>query len=117
MKIIFTVSFNKLLSGFPMITEEDIIELIKRYPNSNNLVTIDNIDVSKIIKWYLFSKKIRILILLQTVKWKFIPVSIVKKETFRWKNITKENYQQLFGSDIDKAIGDIDHGKYTETLF
>ncbi len=50
MKIIFTASFHKLLSGFPMITEEDIIELVKKYPNSNNLVVIDNIDVSKIIK-------------------------------------------------------------------
>ena len=50
MKIIFTVTFKKLLSSFPMIAEGDIIELIKRYPNSNNLVVIDNIDVSKIIK-------------------------------------------------------------------
>ena len=114
MKIIFTNSFNKKLLQLWNISEENIINLIKKYPNTNNLIVIDNIETSKVIKGYLFSKKIRILILFEYIKWKFIPVSIVKKETSKWKNIMKNNYIELFWNDIDKTIIDYENNNYIE---
>jgi len=114
MKIIFTNSFNKKLLQLWNISEENIINLIKKYPNTNNLIVIDSIETSKIIKGYLFSKKIRILILFEYIKWKFIPVSIVKKEISKWKNIMKNNYIELFWNDIDKVIIDYDNNDYIE---
>ncbi len=116
MKIIFTDSFNKKLLQLWSISNKDIINLIKKYPNTNNLVVIDNINTSKIIKGYLFSKKIRILILFEYIKWKFIPVSIVRKESPKWKNIVKSNYIELFWNDIDKVIADIDNNNWEEII-
>jgi len=63
------------------------------------------------------SKKVTILVLFQNVKWKFIPVSIVKKETSKWKNITKQNYIDLFLGDIEKSIKDLDENKFEEINF
>ena len=114
MKIIFTDSFKKNLIKLWSISENDIINLIKKYPNTTNLITIDNIESSKILKWYLYSKKVRILILFEYIKWKFIPVSIVKKETSKWQNIMKENYIELFWGDIDRVIIDYDNENYQE---
>ncbi len=116
MKIIFTQNFKKSLSKISSISKEDIIYLIKKYPNTNNLVLIDNLDSSQVLKGYLLSKKVRILILFQNIKWKFIPVSIVKKETSKWTNITKENYINLFLSDIEKSITDIDENNFEEII-
>lgn len=117
MKIIFTQSFKKVLSKISSISKDDIILLIKKYPNTTNLILIDNLDSSQILKGYLLSKKVRILILFQSIKWKFIPVSIVKKETSKWKNITKENYIDLFLGDIEKSIKDIDENNFEEIIF
>jgi len=114
MKIIFTLSFNKILSKIDSINKDDIIYLIKKYPNTNNLILIDNINDSKVIKWYLLWKKVRILILFQEIKGKIIPVSIVKKETTKWKNITKDNYVWLFLNDIERSIFDIDNKLFEE---
>ncbi len=114
MKIIFTDSFSKKLVQLWIINKQDIINLIKKYPNTNNLIVIDNIETSKIIKGYLYFKKVRILILFEYIKGKFIPVSVVKKETSKWKNIMKNNYIELFWNDIDKTIVDYDNNNYTE---
>ena len=81
------------------------------------MVLIDNFDSSEILKWYLLAKKVRILVLFQNIKWKFIPVSIVKKETSKWKNITKENYIELFLNDIEKSIKDLDNNDFEEVSF
>lgn len=114
MKIIFTYSFKKNLLKLWNINENDIINLVKKYPNTRNLITIESINTSKILKWYLYSKKIRILILFEYIKWKFIPVSIMKKETSKWKNIMKDNYIELFWNDIDKVIIDYDNNNFEE---
>jgi len=114
MKIIFTTSFDKKLLQLWNIDRKKVINLIKRYPNTNNLIVIDTIETSKIIKWYLYSKKIRILVLFEYIKWKFIPISIVKKESSKWKNIMKNNYIDLFGNDIDKAIYDYNNNNFIE---
>ncbi len=117
MKIVFTKNFDKLLLKLKIISQNEIISLIKKYPNTKDLIIIDNLEVAKVLKWYLSWKKIRLLVLFQYIKWKFIPISIVKKETFKWQNITKENYIKLFWNDIDKSISDIDNNNYTEVIF
>ena len=114
MKIVFTNNFKKSLEKISSISKENIILLLQKYPHTTNLVIIDKIDNWEIIKGYLFSKKIRILILFQNLKWKFIPVSIVKKESAKWKNITKQNYIELFLNDIDKSINDLDNNNFEE---
>lgn len=112
-QILFTKTFEKLLYKLWSISKDDIINLIKKYPNTNNLEKIDDIDFQTfVIKGYLLSKKVRILILFQNVKSKFIPVSIVKKESKDWWNITKENYIEIFWNHIDKSIIDIDNNDY-----
>ncbi|MDD5769870.1 MAG: hypothetical protein PHE25_02790 [Candidatus Gracilibacteria bacterium] len=116
MKVIFTNSFNKKLSKISSILKEDIIYLLKKYPNTNNLVLIDDLGNSKILKGYLLSKKIRILVLFQNVKSKIIPVSVIKKETSKGKNITKENYIDLFLNDIEKSIKDLDNNNFEEII-
>ncbi len=115
MKIIFTNTFKKKLLKMWNLVELDIISLVKKYPNTNNLIIIDTIKTSKILKWYLLSKKIRILILFEYVKNTFIPISIIKKESYRWENIIKNNYIELFWNDIDKTINEYDNNMYIET--
>lgn len=113
-KIILTKTFNKLLSKIWSISKQNIIDLIKKYPNSNNLIEIDILTGSVVLKGYLLSKKIRILILFQNIKWKFIPIYILKKETKKWYNISKDNYIELFWNYIDKITIDIDNNEFEE---
>ena len=75
---------------------------------------IDKLEDYEVIKWYLLFKKIRILVLFQFVKWKFLPISIVKKESSKWNNIMKNNYINLFWNDIDKILLDIENNKFIE---
>lgn len=116
MKVIFTNSFTKLLSKNINISKENIVYLLSKYPNTSNLILIDSFDDSLVLKWYLLSKKVRILVLFQNVKWKFIPISIVKKESFKWRNITKNNYIDLFVNDIQKSIKDLDNDNFEEVF-
>lgn len=115
MRIIFTESFKKSLKNLWHITQSQIVNLIQKYPHTSQLIIIDEFDSTKILKWYLYSKKIRILILFEQVKGVYIPISIIKKETKKWENIMKKNYIEIFGNDIEKAISDYENDRYTET--
>jgi hypothetical protein len=50
MEIIFTKSFLKKLESIKIISKEDIISLVRKYPSSVNLITIDNFENSKVLK-------------------------------------------------------------------
>ncbi|PCI24381.1 hypothetical protein COB57_05190 [Candidatus Peregrinibacteria bacterium] len=107
-----TSSFQKSLKKINSITESDLISLFKKYPNSRQIIELDRLNDSKILKCYLLSKKVRCLVLFQYVKNIFIPVSIVKKESKFGKNISKKNYENLFSHDIEKAINDVQSHNY-----
>lgn len=117
MKIVFTDSFLKRLNKLWNIKKDNIFDLIKKYPDTNNLILLDFFDNSKILKWYLLSKNIRIMILFEFCKWKFIPFYIWKKETKKCNNITKNNYIDLFWNDIDKILNEVINKKVEEIEF
>lgn len=64
------------------------------------------------LKRYLLRKKVRALVLLCNVKGKYLPISVVKKETHQGKNISKETYIELFGNDILKIMKEVEKGNY-----
>ncbi len=93
---------------------KQVQDILSKYPNTRSLIQIDEFDDTIILKGYLLSKKVRILVLFQYVNNIFIPISLVKKESKKWNNITKQNYIDFFENDIDKAIVDIDTKDYKE---
>lgn len=117
MKIVFTNHFLKKLEKLWNLNKNDVLNLVKKYPDTKNLILLDSFDDLKILKWYLLSKKIRILVLFEMVKWKFAPVYIWKKESRKWANITKNNYLELFWNDIDKVTSEILEEKSEEIEF
>jgi hypothetical protein len=50
MKIVFTKNFDKLLLKLKIISQNEVISLIKKYPNTKDLIIIDNLEVAKVLK-------------------------------------------------------------------
>ena len=117
MKVIFSKHFLKLLNNLWSIKKNDILNLLKKYPETKNLISLDSIWNAKVLKWYLFSKKIRIMILFEFIQWRFIPFYIWKKESKKCKNITKNNYIEFYIWDIDKIYFEIDNDIFEEIEF
>ncbi|MGK5092728.1 hypothetical protein WDW89_12030 [Deltaproteobacteria bacterium TL4] len=114
MNIAFCDSFLKQLNKLGSVKLIDIKTLLRKYPNTPNIVELDHFESgTSIVKCYLLSKKIRLLVLLRTSQGNFIPISIVRKETKEGKNITKENYQELFKNSIDRILKEYTEDKYT----
>ena len=114
-RIIFSETFLKKLKKLKL-SENTITNLISKIPNTKLAIKIDDFANFQVYKWYLNSKKIRIIILLQKVNNTYIPVSIFKKETKQWYNLTKETYQKYCLSDIEKTIADYKSKKFKEII-
>lgn len=112
MKVFFSFSFLKNLNKIRSINNNDILDLLKKYPNTKGIKKIDSFGGNEVLKCYLLKKKVRALVLLNKVKQKFVPISIIKKETRKGKNITKETYIDFFYEDILKIINEINNGEY-----
>jgi len=110
--IIITNTFSKNLKKLKSIWLENIKNEIEKHNSGlNNFIELIDLDWNKIYKWYLLSKKVRILTYFQKVWNKFIPFYIVNKETKYWYNITS-NLEDFYLRQLDKSIEDIDSKKY-----
>jgi len=106
--ILITNTFSKNFKKMKSIDYKDISIEIKKYKSwLKNFIELDEEDWNKILKWYLLSKKVRLLTYFQKVWWVFVPFYIVKKETKYWFNITS-NLEQKYLNQLDKCILDIE---------
>lgn len=102
MNLVLCPSFVKQLKKLKSIQIDDVKALLRKFPNTNNIEVIDHHEEDKVLKCYLLQKKVRSIVFLMIETNLFIPVSIVKKESKTGKNITKENYSDLFEGEILK---------------
>lgn len=110
--ILITDSFKKLLWKIKSVWIENIkIEIWKHKSGNNNFIENWYIRERKVLKWYLLSKKIRLLILFQEKNWKYLPFYVVKKETKDGWNITKDSLQDL-EDKLDKIFKDLETGRF-----
>ncbi len=114
MKLIITKTFYKKLDKIKSVSLESIENLVSKIPDTNLVFEIDSFDNSIIFKWYLNSKKVRIVILFEKIENNYLPVSLLKKESKNWYNITKDNYIDFCLTDINKTIEDYNNGFYQE---
>lgn len=112
MKVLFSPSFLKDLNKIRSINRKDILNLLKKYPHTKGIMKIDSFEKNEVLKCYLLKKKVRALVLLNKVKQIFVPISVIKKETHKGKNISKETYIDLFYQDISKIMKEIDNDDY-----
>ena len=107
--ILISKTFKKDLWKIKSINISDIKLEIKKHDSwLDNFKCINKTDNSLILKWYLLSKKVRILIYFTRINWNYIPYYIVKKESKFWKNIRNEMID-LVEHKLEKAICDIDN--------
>lgn len=110
--ILITKTFEKLLLKIKSISIHDVILEINKHQNwLDNFKEIWVIKQRKVIKWYLLSKKIRIVILFQEKNWSYLPFYIVKKETKIWYNISKYSLSEL-ESKLDNIFDDLEKWNY-----
>lgn len=114
MQVLFCPSFLKELKKIRSVHKEDITKLLKKYPHTKEIIQIDQFEGNEVLKCYLLSKKIRALVLLCKLKEKFVPISVIRKETQKGKNISKENYVELFKNDISKIMSEVESNNYEE---
>ncbi len=116
MKLLLAASFTKQVRKLGTINIEDIKVLLHKYPNTDNIVEIDKHGDYTVLKCYLFNKKLRGIIFLSKTGI-YVPIAISKKESTKGKNITKGNYLQLYGGNMDRVFEDIAKNRYnTESL-
>ena len=73
---------------------------------------IFQIWASLVSECYLLKKKVRGLVLLNKVKDKFVPISVIRKETNKGNNISKETYIDIFYQNILKIMKEIEEENY-----
>jgi len=110
--ILITSTFNKLLSKIKSVSIDDIRLEINKHNNwIGNFKAIWIVNWRKIIKWYLLSKKVRLVVLFQEKNKNYLPFYIVKKETKDWYNISKYNLSDLI-SKLDNIFNDLEKWEY-----
>ncbi len=110
--ILITKTFDKLLVKIKSVSLDDVkIEINKHKNWIDNFKTIWVIKWRKVIKWYLLSKKVRLVVLFQEKNWTYLPFYIVKKETKEWYNISAYSLDDLH-SKLDKIFDDLDNWNY-----
>jgi hypothetical protein len=94
--IIITDSFEKILLKIKSVWIDEIRQEIYKHKNwLNNFKLIWTIKGRKVLKGYMLSKKIRIVVLFKESNWYYLPFYIAKKETKDWYNISKYSLQDL----------------------
>ena len=112
MKILFTPTFLKSLEKLGIVSKKDITELLKKYPNTNLITKLKVTNNTETLKYYLHQKKVRACILFNRYEDNFIPIDIVRKESRKGKNITKETFLKLFESSLLRVIGEVKQDNY-----
>ena len=106
--ILVTQTFQKALSKIKSVNFNDILSEIKKHSSGlQNFIEIWEIDTKKVLKWYLNSKKVRLVVLFKENNWNYFPFYIVKKETKQWYNISKQSLKLLEG-ELDKHYEDLE---------
>jgi len=110
--ILISKSFEKDLLKIKSISINDVnIEIKKHNSWLKNLKIIKKSKIWITFKWYLLSKKVRVLIYFTCINNNYIPYYIVKKETKVWKNIRNEMLDSI-ESKLDKCIYDIENENF-----
>lgn len=110
--ILVTDTFLKSLWKIKSVTFKNIeLEITKQKLGLNNLIKLIDKEKYIIYKWYLLSKKVRLLVYYKKVWDIFIPFYIVKKETKYWYNITSE-LEAVYFNQLDKSLKDIENKKF-----
>lgn len=112
MQVLFCHTFLKTLKKIGSITKEDVLKLLVKYPHTKDIIKIDDFDGNDVLKCYLLKKKVRALVLLAKVKEEYVPIAVVKKETDKGKNISKETYIDSFAQNIMKVMQEIEDGDF-----
>lgn len=110
--IIITETFEKILNKIKSISIEDVnLEITKHKNWLNNFKTIWILKNRQVIKGYLLSKKVRLVVLFHEKNWNYLPFYIAKKETKDWFNISKYFLKDL-DSKLDNIFKDLNNWKY-----
>ena len=110
--ILVTNTFKKLLSKIKSVSIDEIKNEIEKYNNwIDNFKTIGFLRNRKVIKGYLLSKKVRLIVLFKENSWNYLPFYIVKKETKDWYNISKLSLKDL-DNKLDNIFEDLEKWSY-----
>lgn len=110
--ILITKTFLKLLSKIKSVWLDDIsLEINKHKTWLDNFKIIWIIENRKILKWYLLSKKIRLIVLFQEKNWSYLPFYLAKKETKDWYNISKYSLDEIV-KKLDNIFIDLENWDY-----
>lgn len=110
--ILITETFEKLLLKVKSISLKDVeLEINKHKSWLNNFKRIGELRNRTVIKWYLLSKKVRLVVLFQENNWNYLPFYVAKKETKDWFNISKDSLKEL-ENKLDNVFFDLDSWKY-----
>ena len=110
--ILITDTFKKLLEKISSISIDDVInEIEKNKAGLNNFKKIWKINWKLILKWYLLSKKVRLVVYFKEQSWNYMPLYIAKKESKEWYNISSKTISSL-DSIINKSFDDLVEWKY-----
>lgn len=112
MPILFCTSFLKSLKKIRSIDTNDICALLTKYPNTTEIKIIDKYGEYEILKCYLSGKRVRVIVFVTIAKGKYVPFAVVKKESKKGRNITKDNYIELFSGDITRVLKDVRESNY-----
>ncbi|MFK7780343.1 MAG: hypothetical protein QM490_04275 [Candidatus Gracilibacteria bacterium] len=110
--ILITKTFKKLLDKIKSVGVDDIkIKIDKHKSGLENFIEIGKLKNRKVLKGYLFHKKVRILVLFQEKNGNYLPFYIIKKERKYGKNITKDSLNRLSGN-LDNIFEDLENNNY-----
>lgn len=110
--IIITETFEKLLSKIKSVWLDEVrLEIDKHEKGLDNFKTIGILKNRKVLKWYLLSKKVRLVVLFQENNGNYLPFYVVKKETKDGYNVSKYSLEDL-NSKLDNIFNDLDTWKY-----
>ena len=84
---------------------------------SPHIKSIDHFGDYEILKCYLLNKQVRMMVFFTIAKEKYVPFAVIKKESKKGRNITKDNYIDLFSGDIWRVLQDVKAGNRVLTIF
>lgn len=115
--IIITETFEKSFKKFKWVFLTDLLTEIKKHNDGlNNFKRVWELGWNPVLKWYLQSKNIRVLVLFQFHKWHYLPFYIIKKVSKHWYNISKNNddTNDIIHNNWLKLFDDLEKWKYKE---
>lgn len=110
--ILITNTFEKLVFKIKSISLKDVkLEIEKHKKWLKNFKVIWTLRNRTVIKWYLLSKKVRLVVLFHETNWNYLPFYIAKKETKDGFNISKFSLEDL-NCKLDNIFMDLDKWNY-----